>query len=139
VSRRRPLTPEVQVAIAAFDAVVDVLEPAKAGLADVMPGTRMPGRPFHHALAAFVEAAEAATEMMAGWRCPEIEPWWPACDEGLRTSLKRAQALAAGAPAIDGFEGLLGSVESLLDPLEPFADAEAAFRSLRRGRAVRSN
>jgi hypothetical protein len=31
-----------------------------------------------------------------------------------------------------GFEGLLGTVEQLLDPLEPFAAADERFRSLRR-------
>jgi hypothetical protein len=51
--RRRRTTPEVQAAFEAFRDVLVHLEPAKAALTDVMPTTRMPGRPLPDALAEF--------------------------------------------------------------------------------------
>jgi hypothetical protein len=130
--RRRELPPALAEAYEGFLAVLDPLEPAKAALTDVLPGTRMPGRPLSDALAAFVEGAEQARARMHGWRCPELEREWAACAAGLERALSRARRVQDEAIEPSGFEELLGLVEELLDPLDPFVDAEAAFRALRR-------
>ncbi len=129
--RRKVLPPALVPAHDVFLAVLEELEPAKAGLSDVLPGTRLPGRPLHDALEEFVMRLERAGSLMPGWKRPELEDIWVACDEGVEAALARARTLSAHADEVAGFEQLLGSVEGLLDPLEPFADAEDRFRRLR--------
>jgi hypothetical protein len=43
----------------------------------------------------------------------------------------RAARFREDAPELGGFEGLIWAVETLLDPLEPFAAAADRFRSMR--------
>jgi hypothetical protein len=124
--------PEVQAAERAFHAVLEVLEPAKADLADVLPSTRLPGRPVADALAAFLDGIDRAAAVMPSWRLDRLETAWVACDTGLRRSRELAASVSADAPEIAGFEGLRALITALLDPLEPFEDAERAFRALRR-------
>ncbi len=114
-----------------FQAVLRELEPAKAALTDVVPGSRIPGRPLHHALEEFEHRLERARSLMPGWRCDELAVEWEACEAGLATASSSARRIGSEAHRIEGFEGLLGAVSSLLDPLEPFADAEESFRALR--------
>jgi hypothetical protein len=129
---RKRLSPDLADAERAFEAVLEPLEPAKAGLTDVLPGTRMPGRPLADALDAFLAGLEAARLRMPGWRRPVLEQEWLACEGGLDTAIDLTRRVRDEAPDLAGFEGLLGLVEQLLDPLEPFVEAEARFRSLRR-------
>ena len=137
--RRRELPADLRAAEHAFHAVLDLVEPAKAGLADVLPTTRMPGRPFGHALAEFVQRLEGAKHAMLAWQDGALQGSREACDAGLLEALDRAHRISSEGAEVEGFEALLGLVESLLDPLEPFADAELAFRDRRRGRRVRSD
>ena len=85
ILRRRRSTPEVQASFEAFRDVLVHLEPAKAALTDVMPTTRMPGRPLPDALAEFEEGLERSQARMPAWRAPAIEPEWLACDGGWPT------------------------------------------------------
>ena len=130
--RRKELPAPLVPAYEAFVHVLEVLEPAKAGLTDVLPGTRMPGRPLADALAAFEAGLGEAGPRMEGWRVPPLEDEWTACRDGLGAASALARRARAEEPDLAGFEGLLALVEQLLDPLEPFADAEERFRSLRR-------
>ena len=50
IGRRKELPPELRAPYEAFHAVLDEIEPAKAGLADVLPSTRLPGRPLNDAV-----------------------------------------------------------------------------------------
>jgi hypothetical protein len=63
-----------------------------------------------------------------------VEAEWTACSHGLALALERADRLLALEEDPVGFEGLLGTVEQLLDPLDPFVAADERFRSLRRRR-----
>jgi hypothetical protein len=130
--RRRSVPPDLSRMQTAFGAVLDELEPAKAAITDVMPGTRMPGRPLSDALDEFERRLARADELMGAWRGPQLEDAWSACAEGLRTSLALARRLREGGSGAESFEGLLGLVQALVDPLEPFARAESVLRSLRR-------
>jgi hypothetical protein len=132
VFRKKRLPPELAGAEEAFQAVLAELEPAKEAIADVLPGTRMPGRPLHDALAAFEGGLERAAALMPAWRRPETQEIWTRCETGLASALALAHRAREQAPDVIGFEGLLGLVEELLDPLEPFAAAEERFRALRR-------
>ncbi len=129
--RRKRLPPELQDPFAAFTKVLDEVEPAKASLTEVMPTTRMPGRPLPDALWEFEERLGIACDLMPGWRVPLTEEVWGACAAGLRDSLDRSRALRIDAPDLGGFEGLIWAVERLMDPLESFAAAAERFRALR--------
>lgn len=129
--RRRRLPPELESVRDAFDAVLGEVEPAKAALADCMPTTRLPGRPLPDALAEYEGHLERARALMPAWRHPALETAWLACEAGLVDALALARTLREEAPKLGGFEGLLGAVESLMDPLDPFEVAADRFRDLR--------
>jgi hypothetical protein len=115
----------------AFLAVLAEIEPGKAGLADVLPGTRLPGRPLRDAVTEFRDRLIRAQDLMPAWRCPEIEVEWSACEQGVRSAIGRAVRLLEQPEDPAGFEGLLGTVEQLMDPLDPFVPAAERFRRLR--------
>jgi len=130
ILRRKRTTPELQASFDAFRDVLIHLEPAKAALTDVMPTTRMPGRPLPDALAEFEEGLARSEERMPAWRTPALEPEWSACGQGLAQAMRRARRLREDAPELGGFEGLIWAVEELLAPLDAFATAAERFREL---------
>ncbi len=135
IMRRRQLPAHLEGPYRAFLAVLEELEPAKAGLADVLPTTRLPGRPLHDAVGEYRRRLAAAQPLMPSWRTAELTDEWEACGRGLREAARRAERVLAAATEPVGFEELLGTVERLMDPLEPFAVAGERFRMLRRRRA----
>jgi hypothetical protein len=135
--RRRRLPPDLERPFAAFSDVLAEVEPAKAALAEVMPTTRLPGRPLPDAMLAFEEHLRRAKERMPTWRAPALEEAWRRCDDGVAGSLARARRFREDPPAIEGFECLLWAVGELLEPLEPFGAAAARFRALRTGPGAR--
>ena len=62
--RRKELPEELRPVSAAFMRVLDELEPAKVAMTDVLPGTRMPGRPLSDALDEYERRLVAASELM---------------------------------------------------------------------------
>jgi len=132
IGRRKEVPEHLREPYAAFQAVLEEIEPAKAGIADVLPSTRLPGRPLNDAVGEYRTRLERATTAMPGWRCSELDGEWRACADGLAEGIDRATRLLAMDEDPAGFEGLLGTVEQLMDPLDPFAAAEERFRSLRR-------
>jgi hypothetical protein len=131
IFRRRRLPAELEAPHAAFLEVLAEVEPAKETLTDCMPTTRMPGRPLPDALIEYESHVERAAAMMSEWRCAPTERVWQACARGLDEALAHARRLREEAPDLGGFEGLLGTVESLIDPLQPFEDAARRFDALR--------
>jgi hypothetical protein len=138
VIRRKELPPELQPAFGAFLEVVDAIEPAKAGVADVLPGTRLPGRPLNDALIEYRAGIDRARDGMDGWRRPEVEAEWQACTAALDLAVARSEALTGQEDDPEGFEGLLWTVQGLIEVLDPFVAAAERFRSLR-VRPQRSN
>lgn len=134
--RRKELPEELRPIDAAFVRVLEELEPAKVAITDVLPSTRMPGRPLSDALEEYERRLAAASELMPAWCHPAVETQWAACAQGLEAALVLTRRAREEAPEVIGFEGMLGLVEELLDPLDPFAEAEARFRSLRTRREV---
>jgi hypothetical protein len=118
-----------------FEAVLELVEPAKAALAQVMPTTRLPGRPLPDAILAFETQLAAAHEEMPGWRVQEVEEQWEACAAGLTEALTRARRFRDEPPELTGFEGLVWAVGELLAPLEPFEATAERFARLRTRRA----
>ena len=83
-------------------------------------------------MAEFVARLTRARDLMPAWRRPELEDEWSACADGVAIALDRATQLRDDAYEASGFGSLVGLVEGLLDPLEPLAQAEDRFASLRR-------
>lgn len=136
--RRKRLPSDLVASHRAFLLVLGVLEPAKARLAEALPTNRLPGVPLVDALLEFESALARAHELMPAWRRPEVQEEWLRCDAGLGQALERATRLRLDAPDPGGFEGVLGTIQSLLDPLDPFEEASARFCKLRtrdRGRS----
>ncbi|MEO8422599.1 MAG: hypothetical protein ABI595_01660 [Actinomycetota bacterium] len=130
ILRRKRSSPQVQASFVAFRDVLEHLEPAKAALTEVMPTTRMPGRPLPDALAEFEEGLRRAEGSMPGWRSAALEPEWSACERGLAEARDRARRFREDAPELVGFEGLIWAVEELMAPLDGFATAAERFRKL---------
>jgi hypothetical protein len=81
--RRKQLPEELIPALDAFRAVLAEVEPAKEGLAQVVPGTRLPGRPLPDALVEFEERLGRARHATPSWRTLETEAVWIRCEQGL--------------------------------------------------------
>jgi len=131
VIRRKELPPELEPAFGGFSEVLDEIEPAKAAVADVLPGTRLPGRPLKDAVIEYRAGIERGQAGMAAWRRPELEAEWQACAAGLQLARERATTLLGRDDEPEGFEELLGTVQALIEPLDPFVAAAERFRSLR--------
>jgi hypothetical protein len=129
--RRRRLPDDLRAPQRAFVAVLGEVEPAKAALTDVMPTTRMPGRPLPDALWEFDDRLARAHELMPPWRVPQTEDVWSACEAGVVEARARARRFREEAPDLGGFEGLIWAVEHLMDPLGAFEGAASRFEELR--------
>lgn len=129
--RRKEVPPELQPAFRAFSDVLEAIEPAKAAVADVLPGARLPGRPLNDALVEYRAGIDRGRAGMEAWRRPELEAEWQACSAGLRLAADRAATLVGHEEDPEGFEALLGTVQALIEPLDPFVAAAERFRSLR--------
>ncbi len=129
--RRKRLPESLVGPFEAFLAVLVPVEHAKAALTDSVPTTRLPGRPLAETLLEFEEALHAADALMDGWRIGALESEWGAARNGLTRALAMAERLRLEAPDPGGFEGLIGTIQDLLDPLEAFGPAAERFRALR--------
>ncbi|MBI3648366.1 MAG: hypothetical protein HY240_06425 [Actinobacteria bacterium] len=129
--RRRRLPPQLEEPYAAFVDIVGIAERAKLALTEVVPTTRLPGRPLPDAMIEFEELLREARERMPAWRTPEVEDAWLAAAAGVDASLDQARRLREDAPDLGGFEGLIWAVEELLGPLGAFEGAVERFRVLR--------
>jgi hypothetical protein len=131
ILRRKRLPAQLEPAFAAFSDVVNEIEAAKSALTDCMPTTRLPGRPLPDALIEYEAHLEAARPLMPGWRVAQTEDRWHACESALTDAIDLASRLRTEAPELGGFEGLLGTVEALMDRLAPFEAAEQRFQELK--------
>lgn len=138
--RRRRLSPELAEVHAHFLSAVEPVEAAKQALVGAVPQARFPGRELSDALAAFDRSLAEAQSRMDPWRHPDLEAEWVACTRGLVRARTEAaveiERLGSGekervGSSEVGFESLLELVQSYLDPLEPFAQAEERFHALR--------
>jgi hypothetical protein len=130
--RKRRLPDDLAASLDALRRVVDEVEAAKDPMTSTVPTTRLPGTPLPDALLELEEHLGRAKELMRGWRHPEVENEWHACDDAIDESLRRAATLREDPPDFGGFEGLIWVVDQVLAPLEAFEAAAERFRTLRR-------
>jgi hypothetical protein len=130
--RRHKMPESVRSALEGLRDVVGHVEAAKDAMTSTVPSTRLPGTPLAEAIAEFEDHLGRARELMPGWRHPEVEEEWLACEAGIGESLERAELLREDPPELGGFEGLIWVVDQILAPLEAFEAAAERFRTLRR-------
>jgi hypothetical protein len=127
-SRRRGRLPQDAVLVwRAFEAVAERIEAGKAALVGVVPTARVEGRPVADALSEFEDELRAGRERMDAWRRSEHQGLWAACRDGLEDALRLAEAARLQAPSLD-FESLVDLIGRLLEPLDPFAEAERLLK-----------
>jgi hypothetical protein len=132
VIRRKRLPEQLETSLAGLRGVVVDVEEAKAAMTATVPSTRLPGTPLAEAIAEFEDHLGRAKELMPGWRHPDVEAGWLACEAGIDEALARAARLREDPPELGGFEGLIWVVDQVLAPLEAFEAAAERFRTLRR-------
>lgn len=65
---------------------------------------------------------------MPDWRLDELEDEWLSCTAALAEAAERLDTIDAIAASTEELDDVLDPVRSLMDRLDAFADAEAAFR-----------
>jgi hypothetical protein len=123
-------TEELRRAWAGFRALEAKVEEAKATLLLGIPSGRRPQLPLAEALAGFELGLREASSEMGGWRLPEVESEWVACQTAVGLTLERAERLRLEVPT-DAYEELVPWLDEVLEPLEAFGRAAARFSSLR--------
>jgi hypothetical protein len=127
VSRRRRLLPDAAVVWRGFEAAADRVEAGKAALVAAVPTARVEGRPLADALSEFERELRAAGERMEDWRRADHESLWRACRDGIDDALRLAERARLEAPSLD-FEALVDLIGRLIEPLDPFAEAERLLK-----------
>lgn len=130
--RRRRLPDHLEERRRAFEALLPTVERAGAALTESVPGTRLPGRPLAETLLEFEDGLREARAGMEDWRAAEVEDVWRSAADGIDRALALADRLRTRADDPANFEGLIGTIGHLLEPLDAFADAAERFRTLRR-------
>jgi hypothetical protein len=127
MARRRRLLPDAAVVWREFEAAADRVETGKAALVAAVPTARVEGRPFAVAMSEFERELRAARDRMEGWRRADHESLWRACRDGIDDALRLAERARLEAPSLD-FEGLVDLIGRLMEPLDPFAEAERRLK-----------
>ena len=110
-----------------FEGAADRVEAGKGALVAAVPTARVEGRPLADALSEFEREVRAARGRMEGWRRADHESLWRACRDGIDDALRLAEAARFEAPSLD-FEGLVDLIGRLIEPLDPFAEAERRLK-----------
>lgn len=120
---------ELAEAFQVFRRVVGDVEEAKAALVSAVPRGRTAGVPMAEALLAFESGLRSSEEAMPAWRTERLDEEWRACRAALEEVFRRADELRLRAPT-EGYERLYAALGDLLEPLDAFRRALAAFRRL---------
>jgi hypothetical protein len=127
--QRRPVLPaELEPAWWAFLDCCDVLEGGRRVLLGVLPVGRVEPAPITLGTTALRQAIADVRAWMPGWRIDELADEWTACSDALDRAEQRLVRIDEVAAATDELDDVLDPVRHLMDRLDAFADAEAAFR-----------
>jgi hypothetical protein len=129
VFRRKHNAGAPELAVREFVTVLDEVEQAKACVVAAVPSARTLGRPLADALFEFETRLANAQEAMETWHLEAVADEWEACRAGIADARSRGERLRLSAPEL-GFESLLGEIQELIAPLDPFEDAAARLRDL---------
>lgn len=126
--RKPPLPPELHRAWWRFADCAEVIEAGRRQVLATLPKGRVEPAPIGVGLDAMEAAIEDASSWMPGWREEEVEDDWQACADALeeaRTSIPEVREVASSPGELDD---LIEVLQGIIDPLDAFADAEAAWR-----------
>jgi hypothetical protein len=127
--QRRPHLPaELEPAWWAFLDCCDVLEGGRRVMLGVLPVGRVEPAPITVGTSALRQAIVDVRAWMPGWRIEELADEWATCDESLDRAAERLDRIDEIAASTDELDDVLDPVRLMMDRLDAFADAEAAFR-----------
>jgi hypothetical protein len=125
----RPLLPdELAPAWWAFLDCCDVLEGGRRILLGVLPVGRVEPAPIAVGTTALRQSLTDVRLWMPRWRIPDLEEEWQMCSGAIERAEERLAAIDGIAASTDELDHVLDAVRNLMDRLDSFADAEAAFR-----------
>jgi hypothetical protein len=127
--RRPPLPPEREPAWAAFLGCAAHLDEGRSVLLATLPVGRIDPAPIALGTAAVRSALDEVAATMDGWRVAELDTEWEGCRRAVDDARGRLETIDRIAATTDELDHVLEEVRELMEDLEPFADAEAAFRS----------
>jgi hypothetical protein len=127
--RRRPsLPPHALGAWEAFLTCAGRLEAGRRVLLGTLPVGRVQPAPIATGTEALRGAIEDVRVWMPDWRLDELAEEWSACGSALDRALVDLDAVDGIAASTEELDDVLDPVRHLMDGLDAFADAEAAFR-----------
>jgi hypothetical protein len=112
----------------AFLDCCDVLEGGRRVLLGVLPVGRVEPAPITVGTTALRQAVADVRAWMPGWEIAELADEWRACSDALDRTEQALERIDAIAASTDELDHVLDAVRHLMDRLDAFADAEAAFR-----------
>jgi hypothetical protein len=127
--RRSPLPPEREDAWGSFLNCARHLDDGRAVLLATLPVGRIDPAPIALGTAAVRSALDGVAAELGGWRVPELESEWEGCRRAVDDARSRLVTIDRIAATTDELDHVLEEVRELMEDLEPFADAEAAFRT----------
>lgn len=128
LQRRPPLPAALEPAWWAFLDCCDVLEGGRRVLLGVLPVGRVEPAPITVGTGALRQAIADVRVWMPGWRIDELAAEWETCSVALDRAEQRLVSIDEIAASTDELDDVLDPVRHLMDRLDAFADAEAAFR-----------
>lgn len=111
----------------AFLACAETLDGGRQILLATLPVGRIEPAPIAVGTAALRDAIDVAEADMPAWRIDELGSVWTACNDALASARRRLDRIDDVASSTDELDHVLEEVRELMEDLEPFADAEAAF------------
>ena len=127
--RRRPdLPPDRADAWWAFLDSAELLEGGRRTLLGALPTGRVEPVPIAVGTQALRRAIADVRAWLTRWDVPEVTGEHAACVAALDEADRRLDALERTAADTDELDHVLDEVRHLMDRLDAFADAEAAFR-----------
>ena len=112
----------------AFVDCCDVLEGGRRVLLGVLPVGRVEPAPITVGTTALRRSIADARVWMHDWCVDELGKEWEACSDALDRAEQHLSAIEEVASLSDELDDVLDQVRRLMDRLDAFADAEAAFR-----------
>ncbi|MFA9444059.1 hypothetical protein [Egicoccus sp. AB-alg6-2] len=112
----------------AFLDCAEVIEGGRRVLLGTLPTGRVEPAPIAVGTDAVRQAVADARDWMPAWRLAEVEHEWHDCARALDEAVAGADEVDEVAASTRELEELLEACQSVIDPLDTFADAERAFR-----------
>ncbi len=126
--RRPPLPDDLHAAWWSFVDCAEVVEGGRRRLLATLPTGRVEPAPIGIGLDAVGAAIDDAEAWLPRWRVAPVEGAWADCAAALREARDAIEPTRHVANTTTELEELLTAVQTVIDPLSAFGDAERAWR-----------